>query len=382
MRRIFGLIVMTSATLLLSLGSARSATGPDLAPTDITFTNATLTNGRQIHFDSSVRNLGNQGTPTFNIKWLVNGQEIGAYGSHTGVPARTTVGNGNSQLDWTFTEPGPYTVTFKVDVDSHVTESNENNNSRSVKISVSEAATGPQSKKCTQIVFIGLRGSGENPTYESEYKMGGTIYRGVFEQFVQRANSADVPVKPVGFDGEEYPAAGVPSLARDYVIQKQFPSVSKGIIGLTAHMKEAVRDTKNCIALAGYSQGAWVIGKYLAQHPDQKKRVSAIVLFGDPLFSTASSISQGSRKADGSVRKFFGSREADTYNNMKDRVRSYCQEGDPICNYTPKNRDYCVADLGLQVQCPHYFYIAGVLPHGYTEDGTAFLAKRLLGQNA
>jgi pimeloyl-ACP methyl ester carboxylesterase len=388
MWRIFGLAAMASAALLLPLSPVNTPTRPDLIPTDITFGNASLITGRQVHFDSGISNLGNQGTSAFNVKWFVNGQEVGAYGGHSGVPAKKTVLEGNSQFDRTFNTPGTYTITFKVDVDGHVTESNENNNSRSVKIRVVGNSAEPQPQKCTQIVFIGLRGSGENPTYESEHKMGETIYRGIFQEFVQRANHAGVPVEPIGFDGEEYPAvpvydfSGGPSLIADHLKQKHFPSVSKGVIGLTAHMKDAVRDPKNCIALAGYSQGAWVIDRYLWLHPEQKKRVSAVVLFGDPLFSPGSPVSEGSRVAKG-VQRTFDSQEAWTYYNddMKDRVRSYCQRGDPVCNFTRKNAEACVPGLGMEVRCPHYFYIAGALPRGYTEDGTAFLAERLLGQN-
>jgi surface-anchored protein len=348
-----------------------------------------LNTGRLIHFDSAIRNLGNQGTPAFNVKWLVNEQEVGAYGSHSGIPESETVRDGNSQFDWTFTEPGTYTITFKVDVDDHVKETDEENNSRSVKVRIAETSPAPQSKKCGKIVFIGLRGSGEK-AYESEHKMGWTVYHGVFEQFQQRASYADVPVEPVGFNGDDYPAvpvydlSGVPSLIGDHLRQKHFPSVSKGVIGLAKHMRDAARDPKNCIALAGYSQGAWVIDRYLWLHPEQKKRVSAVVLFGDPLFSPGSAATRGSREAKGAWRTF-DSREAWTYYNdkdMKDRVRSYCQKGDAICNFTPTNLAKCAADFGLQVQCPHYFYIAGVLPHGYTEDGTVFLAERLLGQNS
>jgi subtilase family serine protease len=69
------------------------------------------------------------GTGVFNIKWLVDGEEVGAYGSHDGVPSNSSQLNGNSQFDWTFGDPGSFhTVTFIVDADNHVAELNENNN--------------------------------------------------------------------------------------------------------------------------------------------------------------------------------------------------------------------------------------------------------------
>jgi subtilase family serine protease len=44
--------------------------------------------------------------------------------------------DGNSQFDWTFDVPGRHTVTFAVDVDNHVAESDENNNSHSLALTV------------------------------------------------------------------------------------------------------------------------------------------------------------------------------------------------------------------------------------------------------
>jgi hypothetical protein len=44
--------------------------------------------------------------------------------------------DGNSQFDWTFDVPGRHTVTVAVDVDNHVAESDENNNSHSLALTV------------------------------------------------------------------------------------------------------------------------------------------------------------------------------------------------------------------------------------------------------
>ncbi|WP_257004507.1 cutinase family protein [Streptomyces sp. SA15] len=375
--------VMTAAAILLPLHPAHSTTGSDLSPTDIVLDSADLKVGRKVHFDSGIKNLEDQDTPAFNIKWFVNGEEVDAYGSHAGVPARKTVLNGNSQFDWTFTQPGTYTITFEVDVDNHVAETDETNNSRSIKIKVAGATSESPPQKCRKIVFIGMRGSGEK-AYEFDHKMGDLIFRGVFAQFVQHANYAGVEVEPVGFDGEDYPATAVwdfpgrPSLWDEYVWKKQFPSVRKGVDGLAEHMEEAVRDPRNCIALAGYSQGAWVITRYLWQHPEYKDRISAVVLFGDPLFKASGPVSRGEHEADGVIRAVAGSQEPSTYyNDMQDRVRSYCEKGDFVCNFTDKNLKDCGYVIPL---CPHFSYIAGVLPHGYTEDGTAFLVKKLLPQ--
>ena len=106
----------------------------DLLPTAITYTPSSPEVGNVINFDSGVRNAGLSGTGVFNVKWFIDGVQVG-YGGHTGVPANTTVLNDNSFFYWTAVA-GTHTLTFSVDVDNHVAESNEGNNSRSVTVTV------------------------------------------------------------------------------------------------------------------------------------------------------------------------------------------------------------------------------------------------------
>jgi len=107
---------------------------PDLTPTAINFNSADLVRGRAVLFDSGVQNLKPTGSGAFNVKWFVDGVQVG-YGGHAGVPGNTTVLNGNSALTWTAVA-GTHTLTFTLDVDSNVAESNETNNSRAVTVTV------------------------------------------------------------------------------------------------------------------------------------------------------------------------------------------------------------------------------------------------------
>jgi hypothetical protein len=116
---------------------------PDLEPTEITFDSSEAVVGRRIHFDSGVRNLGGTGTGAFNIKWFVDGREVGAYGSHNGVGPSETVMNGNSQFDWTFDSAGAHQVTFLVDADSFVADADRSNNSTTVTVNVKGASDHP-----------------------------------------------------------------------------------------------------------------------------------------------------------------------------------------------------------------------------------------------
>ncbi|MGH9962119.1 MAG: trypsin-like serine protease, partial [Pyrinomonadaceae bacterium] len=111
---------------------------PNLQPTGITFDTSTAVVGGTVFFDSGVRNAGDADTGVFNIKWFVDGQEVGAYGSHAGVPAGQTVMDGNSQFSWTFDRPGPHSVAFTVDGDNHVEESTEGDNSTTTDVVVAQ----------------------------------------------------------------------------------------------------------------------------------------------------------------------------------------------------------------------------------------------------
>jgi hypothetical protein len=117
-----------------TLGVGISPPRADLTPTAITYNPADLVAGRQILFDSGVQNLKNVPTGNFHIKWFVNNNQVG-YGVHTGVAGNATVLNENSAYRWTAAS-GTYTIRFVLDADSHVTESNEANNSRSIMVTV------------------------------------------------------------------------------------------------------------------------------------------------------------------------------------------------------------------------------------------------------
>ena len=111
---------------------------PNLQPTEIIFDPSTAIVGGTVFFDSGVQNTGAVDSDVFAIKWFVNNQEVGAYGGHAGVPAGQTVLDGNSQFSWTFDSPGTYSVTFTVDVDNHVEESNEEDNSTTIDVIVAQ----------------------------------------------------------------------------------------------------------------------------------------------------------------------------------------------------------------------------------------------------
>lgn len=146
----------------------------DLSPTAITYAPAAIAPGTVVTFDSGVRNSGTAATGNFNVKWFIDGVQVG-YGQHTGIAANTTVLNGNSALSWTATA-GTHTIRFDVDVDGHVLESNETNNSTSITLAVSLADLTPTAIAYNSASLV----RGASVLFDSGVRNAGTAGTGGF----------------------------------------------------------------------------------------------------------------------------------------------------------------------------------------------------------
>ncbi|MBI5389163.1 hypothetical protein HZB01_02160 [Candidatus Woesearchaeota archaeon] len=117
--------------------SVQIAQKADLVVTGIDMTPANPSVGQNVHFEANTKNYGNKVSGVVNIKWYMDGREIGygSYGPHQ--PGSTLADySDNIRLDWTAT-PGQHTLTFVIDSDSMEAESNENNNRLSKTFTVS-----------------------------------------------------------------------------------------------------------------------------------------------------------------------------------------------------------------------------------------------------
>ena len=134
---------------------------------------------------------------------------------------------------------------------------------------------------CAQVLFVGVRGSGEAPPY------GSTITE--FRDAVARGAGAPT-VRQAYLD---YPAAAIDAVdtrsLEDAIFDPTaaqnayFTSVAEGVSALShliASQAQACPDQQ--LLLAGFSQGSEVIVRTLAQHP-QGPRLLAAVLLGDPV---------------------------------------------------------------------------------------------------
>jgi len=81
-------------------------------------------------------NRGRSATGIFNVKWFLDGVQVG-YGSHASL-APGAVSSDNVRFDWT-PAPGAHRLRFEADVGDHVVESREDNNAHTARVRVPRA---------------------------------------------------------------------------------------------------------------------------------------------------------------------------------------------------------------------------------------------------
>jgi subtilase family serine protease len=126
-----GEVAALAAVLSAALPLPASAQNlPDLAVSDITFSRAPVP-GVVVVATARLTNVGSSSSGSFNVKWFVNGAQVG-YGGHASLaPGQTSTGN--VQLPWTMSS-GDTLFRFDADVDGHVEEEGEANNSYQVLV--------------------------------------------------------------------------------------------------------------------------------------------------------------------------------------------------------------------------------------------------------
>ena len=108
---------------------------PDLMPTEIVYDSASVSIGKNIYFDSGIRNDGAVDSEGFNIKWFVNGEQLG-HGGHPGIPANGVDMTSNSQFSWAPPAAGDYVIEFFVDSENTLKETDESNNTVTITVSI------------------------------------------------------------------------------------------------------------------------------------------------------------------------------------------------------------------------------------------------------
>ena len=147
----------------------------DLELSDISFT-LSPTAGVQTTAVARLTNIGEVASGSFNVKWFLDGVQVG-YGGHTSL-APGEVSTGNVRFDWTPTA-GQHTLRFSADVDNHVQEGNETNNSFELTVNVPEPPT-PADLKVSGITFTSYPKAGVSTTAIAQLSNVGGSDSGVF----------------------------------------------------------------------------------------------------------------------------------------------------------------------------------------------------------
>lgn len=209
-----------------------------------------------------------------------------------------------------------------------------------VAMSATLAVVAPSTAKadapyCRDVTFIGARGTLDSASY------GGTV--GVIRQAYYDAFGSS----RVASWSLDYPAS------IDY-----FNSMAIGRRRLLSSIKNTVRDCPNTkFVLAGYSQGAHIVGDVVMQIAANTgeangigiNRIAGVGLVGDPMFNRSN---YGSMWAGGSgtLHGAFGSR-GQWPAALASRVVDACIKGDPICD------SWGVATIvAIGFTTPHSYY--------------------------
>lgn len=262
---------------------------------------------------------------------------------------------------------------------------------------------------CAAAVFYGVKGSGENSSSASMGPTITTLARLLKNDLGGSVKMTEVPVS--------YPAVSALAAIDGGLFNHVNYQTSRDD-GVTALGGLIISQLAKCpgtrIVLAGYSQGADVVGKYLASGLPSlvTSHIAGVALFGDPRFNPAStSIDAGSfNKKYGPVFGKFPLFPAEHHAegrrpllpaSLRGATISVCDKGDLICNYTWSNAVHCfhvsawakfyasiVAHVvvpvpALNKNCPHFLYpdsdTAPVTAGGRVTDTAVarFLAARL-----
>lgn len=211
-------------------------------------------------------------------------------------------------------------------------------------------ASTPPPGGCASVYIAGARGSGESANNHGGF--GRPVGEAVDVLVGGLGNKYSIALAPV-----DYPAASVPwSLATGYDSYKL--SVNVGVSALSAQLEtQAVRCPKQRFVVLGYSQGADVVGSTLRSMMSSNAldttvlaRIAGVVVFGDPWFRPGDGPNvdytlHGPKPYDPALMGIFpriaGGDRTDTgvfsLPKLAGKVRSYCLQGDGVCNASQKN---------------------------------------------
>jgi hypothetical protein len=204
-------------------------------------------------------------------------------------------------------------------------------------------AAPPPPTGCAQVEFIAVRGTNE----------AGPV--GVLQQL---ANAVSASTRlTVNVYGLPYPAT------TDWV---NSVNAGKSLMSQRIAAQAAACPNKRFV-VAGYSQGAWVVGDSLVGggggwpspvDPVYAPKVAAVVMYGDPRFRSGEAFNAGTAGVN-APRNGIIPRDLGAFARYANRTRNYCELNDTICQYGSSGSG-------------HFVYT-----QKYTSNAAAFIVGRL-----
>lgn len=209
------------------------------------------------------------------------------------------------------------------------------------------------------------------PHADPNFGLGGNLGK-TFNEFRTDLSKKFVTVEVLPVD---YPADPVTVLMESGGGQRYADSVGKGIDNLLTQFHSVYNRTcpiPSQIVMMGYSQGSLVVTTALSKlTPTERKRVTAVLLYGDPYYRPRSSFAEGGVGVSGGNGVLQIARDAGRFgllpvarvtkplpNSLAGKTYDYCYPLDPICQL-PAGRDYVSQCFNFDAQCPHFLYANG-----------------------
>ena len=224
----------------------------------------------------------------------------------------------------------------------------------------SQSATIPL--PCTSFLLIGVRGSGA--PYTSDNDASGTSgFTATLSPIADSLSSyyGNTSITEYGLPYQAAPALALIDGNSESYYQSE--AQGEGMLENILIAQEAGCPNQQ-IFLAGYSQGAELVGNVISNDTSVDGSIVGVALFGDPRFNPSSQADQGNY--DPGLDGVFGSRP-EFPSAIVSKVMSYCLHGDAICNWSLPSLP------GFENGSSPHFHYADT---PYVGDGAGFLESR------
>jgi Cutinase/Protein of unknown function (DUF2690)/LGFP repeat len=212
-----------------------------------------------------------------------------------------------------------------------------------VLASTASASTATAATACVPTMLIGVHGTGE------EYGTIGNELSYLYQQVEPHTGLPEQGLNGWHDDSDlliELAASVANPLLLPGTVARLQAAINTGAADLYNQVNSEARQCPDeHFVIAGYSQGATVVGQFARSHPELAGRVSGIILWGDPEFNgddplTRGAITNGAFTATGGwlgVLSTYYRQRLTFPSAWSGRLRSYCSLLDPVCNWNPSN---------------------------------------------